>query len=183
MVQDCPYSILLTTPPHTPKHNGFVERRHLHIVETGLALLSHSSMPTQYWPHALCTAAHLINRLPTPTLNHLTPYEKLLGTPPNYNNLRSFGCLCYPWLCPYTANKLEPKSAPCVLVGYSPTQHAYHCLDPSTNRVYTSRHVRFIEDVFPFANTKTAATRSPNLSLDQWCFVYPYKIVGDQSAS
>ena len=35
----------LTTPPHTPEHNGFSERRHLHIVETGLALLSHASLP------------------------------------------------------------------------------------------------------------------------------------------
>ena len=30
-----------TTPPHTPEHNGISERKHRHIVETGLALLSH----------------------------------------------------------------------------------------------------------------------------------------------
>ena len=34
-----------TTPPHTPEHNGYSERRHLHIVETGLALLTHASLP------------------------------------------------------------------------------------------------------------------------------------------
>lgn len=28
----------LTTPPHTPEHNGLSERRHRHIVETGLSL-------------------------------------------------------------------------------------------------------------------------------------------------
>lgn len=27
----------LTTPPHTPEHNGISERRHRHIVETSLA--------------------------------------------------------------------------------------------------------------------------------------------------
>ncbi|KAL4569546.1 hypothetical protein LXL04_025186 [Taraxacum kok-saghyz] len=32
-----------TTPPHTPEQNGTAERRHRHIVETGLALL-HDSM-------------------------------------------------------------------------------------------------------------------------------------------
>ena len=37
-----------TTPPHTPEHNGLSERRHLHIVETCLALLSHASMPQIY---------------------------------------------------------------------------------------------------------------------------------------
>lgn len=30
---------------HTPKHNGFAERRHKHIVETGLALLTHAKLP------------------------------------------------------------------------------------------------------------------------------------------
>jgi hypothetical protein len=33
----------LTTPPHTPQHNGYSERRHYHIVETSLTLLSHAS--------------------------------------------------------------------------------------------------------------------------------------------
>ena len=35
----------LTTPPHTLKHNGYSERRHHHIVKTGLYLLSHASIP------------------------------------------------------------------------------------------------------------------------------------------
>lgn len=40
----------LTTPPHTPEHNGISERKHRHIVETGLTLLSHASVPKSYWP-------------------------------------------------------------------------------------------------------------------------------------
>ena len=47
----------LTSPPHTPKHNGYAERRHRHIVETGLALLSHSHIPVTFWPFAFTTAA------------------------------------------------------------------------------------------------------------------------------
>ena len=38
----------LTTPPHTPENNGISERKHRHIVETGLALLGHSSVPKTY---------------------------------------------------------------------------------------------------------------------------------------
>lgn len=35
----------LTIPPHTPEHNEFSERHHWHIVEMGLALLSHTAIP------------------------------------------------------------------------------------------------------------------------------------------
>ena len=86
----------LTSPPHTPEHNGYSERRHRHIIETGLSLFSHASMPLSYWSFAFSTAVYLINRLPTPTLNHESPFLKLFGTVPNYNKLRSFGCLYYP---------------------------------------------------------------------------------------
>ena len=86
----------LTTPPHTPEHNGFSEQRHLHIVETGLTLLSHASIPLTYWSNAFATAVYLINRMPTPTLKLLSPYEEIFGALPNYSKLKVFGCLCYP---------------------------------------------------------------------------------------
>ena len=34
--------------PHTPQQNGIVERKHRHLVETGLALLNHAHIPLQY---------------------------------------------------------------------------------------------------------------------------------------
>jgi len=114
-----------TTPPHTPEHNGFSERRHLHIVETSLTLLSHASIPLCHWPHAFATTVYLINRMPTPTLNLSSPYEQIFASPPNYSKLKVFGCLCYPWLRPYTHHKLEPRSKPCVFFGYSLTQSVH----------------------------------------------------------
>ncbi|KAJ9566804.1 hypothetical protein OSB04_002770 [Centaurea solstitialis] len=130
----------LTTPPHTPEHNGYSERRHRHIVETGLSLLAHASMPQKYWSLAFSTAVYLINRLPTATLNNSSSYHRLFHKPPNYLKLRSFGYLCFPWLRPYMKHKLEPKSLPCVFIGYSATQSAYHCLHLPTNRIYTSQN-------------------------------------------
>ena len=81
----------LTSPPHTPEHNGFAERRHRHLVETGLALLSHASLPLIYWSYALAAASYLINRLPTSTLSNSSSFECLNGSPPNYTKLRVFG--------------------------------------------------------------------------------------------
>lgn len=82
----------LTSPPHTPEHNGDAERKHRHVVETGLTLMSQASMPKTYWPFAFGAAIYLINRLPTPNLEYQSPYEKLFQKAPNYNRLRVFGC-------------------------------------------------------------------------------------------
>ena len=46
--------------PHTHQQNGAVERKHRHIVETGLALLAHSGVPLKYWDEAFSTASYLI---------------------------------------------------------------------------------------------------------------------------
>lgn len=89
-------------------------------------------MPLEYWTLAFTTATYLINHLPTPTLQNKSPYYCLFGQIPNYQKLRSFGCLCYPWHRPYNSHKLEPKSLPCIFVGYSSTQSAYYCLEPNT---------------------------------------------------
>jgi hypothetical protein len=158
----------LTTPPHTPEHNGFSERRHLHIVETGLALLSHASLPLTYWPSAFATAVSLINRMPTPTLQFSSPYEQIFATAPNYSKLKIFGCLCYPWLRPYSAHKLDTRSKPCVFIGYSLTQSAYYCLDPSTSKIFISRHVKFVENVFPFRHLSASASSSPFHHIATW---------------
>uniref|UniRef100_A0A2N9HVI9 Integrase catalytic domain-containing protein n=1 Tax=Fagus sylvatica TaxID=28930 RepID=A0A2N9HVI9_FAGSY len=56
--------------PHTPQQNGVAERKHKHLIQCALALLSESHLPMSYWSYAVSTAAHLINRLPTPILHN-----------------------------------------------------------------------------------------------------------------
>lgn len=48
-----------------------------------------------------------------------------------------------------------------MFLGYSLTQSAYHCLHLSTGRIYTLRHVKFMEHLFPFA-TPTDSTCVPD---------------------
>lgn len=119
-------------------------------------------MPKQYWTYAFTTATYLINRLPTPVLTMESPYQKLFGEAPNYTKLRVFGCLCFPWLRPYTTHKLEDRSTPCVFIGYSQTQSAYLCLQPHSGRVYVSRHVKFDEIVFPFQTSSSSISPPVN---------------------
>jgi len=108
-------------------------------------LLHDASLPLSYWPHAFQTAVYLINRQPTPLLQNKSPFEVLFHQQPNYLKLRKFGCLCYPLIKPYNTCKLQPKSTPCVFIGYSPTQNAYKCIDLLTARLYVSKHVLFDE--------------------------------------
>ncbi|WVZ53157.1 hypothetical protein U9M48_004138 [Paspalum notatum var. saurae] len=143
--------------PHTHQQNGFVERKHRHIVETGLALLAQSHMPLTYWDEAFNTACFLINRMPTRVIDQDTPLHKLFGTAPNYSRLRVFGCACWPNLRAYNDRKLNFRTRRCVFLGYSSSHKGYKCLDPSTGRVYISRDVVFNEHIFPFETLKNPA--------------------------
>ena len=53
---------------YTPQKNGLVERKHRHLIETTITLLSQASMSTSFWSYALLTALFLINLLPTSVL-------------------------------------------------------------------------------------------------------------------
>jgi histone deacetylase 1/2 len=138
--------------PHAHQQNGFAERKHRHIVEVGLSLLAHASMPLKFWDEVFVTATCLINMLPSKVINFATPLEKLLQVKPNYEYLRIFGCACWPNLRPYNKCKLSFRSKQCVFLGYSPHHKGVKCLDVKAGRVYISHDVVFDENVFPFAS-------------------------------
>ncbi|PKU63244.1 Retrovirus-related Pol polyprotein from transposon TNT 1-94 [Dendrobium catenatum] len=136
--------------PYTSAQNGVAERKNRHILETIRSLLIQSNTPHTLWVEALHTAIHLINRLPTVTIQYKTPFEMLYQKLPSYTHLKTFGCLCFPWLKPYSKSKLSPLSIPCVFVGYALNQKGFRCFDPNTQRIFVSRHVIFNETKFPF---------------------------------
>jgi transposase InsO family protein len=151
--------------PHTSQQNRVAERKLRHILETSLIMLAHSRLSYQYWVVSFLTAVYIINRLPTAILQQSSPYEKLFHKSPEYTRLKVFGCKCFPLLRPYNTNKLEYRSKPCIILGYS--NAGYCCLDLFTNRVYLSRHVVF--DELSFLAKEVAISRLPskiNASVD-----------------
>jgi transposase InsO family protein len=98
--------IFLRSCPSTPQQNGVVERKNRHLLDVVHTLLLESSTPSRFWCEALSTAVHLINRLPSPILNHDTLFIQLFGHPPTYSNLRTFGCVCYVHLLAHERTKL-----------------------------------------------------------------------------
>jgi len=54
--------------PYTHQQNGVTERKHRHITEMGLTLLSHAKMPIKFWVEAFQTVVFTINLLPATPL-------------------------------------------------------------------------------------------------------------------
>jgi len=137
--------------PYTSTQNGKAERIIRSTNNVVRSLLFQASAHPSFWVEALSIATHLLNLLPTKTLDCATPHSVLFGTTLTYDHLRVFGCKCYPNLSATTPHKLAPRSALCVFLGYSAHHKGYRCLDLATNKVIISRHVVFDEASFPFA--------------------------------
>jgi len=130
------------------------------VTETGLALLFHSHTSPCFWVDAFSTAAYIINRLPALLLEGKSPFELLYGSSPNYENFYSFGCRVYPCLRDYMPNKFSPRSIPCIFMGYNTSYKGFHCHDPSTSRIYITRHAQLDENYFPSLDTSQAQPMS-----------------------
>jgi hypothetical protein len=125
----------LVSCPHTHRQQGCVERKHRHLIDTTLALLATSSLPKKFWDDAYLTSCYLINRLSTPLLKNLSPFEKLFSQVPDYKFLKVFGCQCFPNLRTYNSHKFSLRSEPCVFLGYSTSHKGYKCYHPETSRI------------------------------------------------
>jgi hypothetical protein len=66
-------SLIMFLCPYAHQQNGSAEQKHHHIMEVGLSLLAHVSMPLKYWDDVFLAAVYLINRTPSKVLNYETP--------------------------------------------------------------------------------------------------------------
>jgi len=121
--------------PSTPQQNGVAERKNHHLLDMVRTLLLESSVPPRFLCEALSTSVYLINRLPSPTLNHVSLFFKLFGHSPLYSDLRTFGCVCFVHLPAHERHKLTAQSVKCVFLGYAIPQKGYVCYDPHVCRI------------------------------------------------
>ncbi|KAL9993337.1 putative RNA-directed DNA polymerase [Helianthus debilis subsp. tardiflorus] len=159
--------------PHTSEQNGVVERRHRHVVETGLTLMAQSDTPQRFWHFAFETVVYLINRMPSRSNYIVSPFEHLFKRKPIFSFLRVFGCQCYPYLRPYNPHKMDFRSIPCIFLGYSTSHHGYRCFDPVSERIYIARHVRFNETSFPFKAQPSIPSPSSQPDSSPYISSYP----------
>lgn len=72
-----------------------MERKHQHILNVGIALMFEGNLLICFLGECILGAVYLINRTPSGLLQNKNPFQVLLGTPPELDNLPIFGCLCY----------------------------------------------------------------------------------------
>lgn len=109
-------------------------------------------------------AIYLINWLPTPLLNHQSPFEKLFNKHLDYTSLYVFGSASWPHLRPYNQHKLDLRPTQCLFLGYSEQHKRYKCLHIPTSWIYFSCDVVFDEALFPFS-IDSAPTLAQNHTL------------------
>ncbi|RVW29287.1 Retrovirus-related Pol polyprotein from transposon TNT 1-94 [Vitis vinifera] len=114
-------------------------------------------VPIQFWGECALTAVHIINRLPSPVLSLKTPFELLYSKPPSYSHLHVFKCLAYATNV-HTSHKFDYRAMPSIFIGYPAGQKSYKLFDLSTKKVFTSRDVKFHEDIFPYVSLKPNST-------------------------
>ncbi|CAL9022675.1 unnamed protein product, partial [Prunus brigantina] len=147
--------------PHTPQQNGLAERKNRHLIETAITLLTAAHISGSFWFHATAHAAYLINRMPSKSLSSQSPYYRLYGRVPDITHIKVFGTAVYPYLRPYNVHKLEPRTAPCVFLGYAQGYKGVICYNLHTRKFVISRHVVHDENCYLFQGfTESGSTLS-----------------------
>jgi hypothetical protein len=123
-----------TSAPYTPQQNGVAERANRTIMECARSMIRAQGLDLEFWAEAVNTAVYIKNRCPTKALDSKTPQEAWTGVKPDVSHLRVFGCKAFAHIPDEKRSKLEPKSIPCVFLGYCEGTKAYRLMCPKPKR-------------------------------------------------
>jgi hypothetical protein len=168
------------TAPHTPQHNGIVERRFATDLRRAQAMMEAADLTVGLRNllrgEALQTATFIGNMCVSPrNMNDTSPYEKFYKKKPPLNptNLIQFGRIGYVTKRNKIQGKYNPKAFKCLFMGYSPYHsiNTYRIFNPMTRKVILSRDVRWA----------TWNTVDPKQSLTSHNNVYMKELISDNN--
>ncbi|KAH9699236.1 Integrase catalytic domain-containing protein [Citrus sinensis] len=127
----------------TPQQNGVAERMNRTILEKARCMLSNARLDKESWAEAVVYACHLINRLPSTTIEGRTPMEMWIGKPAtNYDFLHVFGSTAYYYV---KESKLDPRAKKALFIGIIGGVKGYRLWCPITKKIIFGRDVTFDE--------------------------------------
>ena len=68
--------------PYTPQQNGVMERKNRTLVKMARTMLDEYKTPQRFWPDAIDTACHIVNRVYLHKFFKKTSYELLTNKKP-----------------------------------------------------------------------------------------------------
>ena len=98
--------VSLLMPPGTPQRNGVSEYRNRTLFDMVRSMMSLTDLPLSFWGYALETAAFMLNRAPSKSVE-MTPYEAWFSKKPKLSFLKVWGCDAY--VKKFHPDKLKPK--------------------------------------------------------------------------
>jgi hypothetical protein len=137
------------TTPHTPQHNGIVERKNRTIIESVRSMLQHAKAPKCMWDYASIYANHIRNMVGVQEGQLHSPAAIYHGRTDgvSMNRVKVFGCDAWVKVPDADRTKLAPKSVLGIFIGINLEQKCYMVM--STSGVTTmSVDVEFDETAF-----------------------------------
>ena len=133
----------IVSTPYSPSDNGLAERMNRTIVENARCILQDSKLGNTFWGHAVLTAAHVHNRIPSHSRSDKSPMEFWIGEVPAIGYLRIFGSTVWVHIPKEKRRKLDAKSVKCILIGYEEDagSKVYRLWDPVKKIILLSRDV------------------------------------------
>ena len=124
------------TPPRTPQRNGVARRRNCTLLDMVRSMMSLTDLQLSFWGYALETAAFMLNRAPSKSVE-TTPYELWFGKKPKLSFLKVWGCDAY--VKKLQPDKLEPKLEKCVFIGYPKDTVGYTFYHRSEGKTFVAK--------------------------------------------
>jgi hypothetical protein len=138
----------------TPKQNGVVERKNRTVMEMARTMLNESKLNDMFWPQAVHTAVHILNKILLRNNTNKTPYQLWKGRLANIKHFRIFGSKCYIKRIDKNLGKLDSRTDEGILVGYSCSRKAYKCYNFRLRKIVESVDVKFDESSFLKSKSK-----------------------------
>ncbi|CAI6008485.1 unnamed protein product [Closterium sp. NIES-65] len=133
------------TLPDSPQKNGIAERRIGMVMDVARTSMMHAAAPHFLWPFAVRYAAHQINLHPRVSRPETSPALLWTGKVGDASAFRVWGSRAF--VRDLSADKLSPRAAPCVFLGFPPDAPGWQFYHPSSRRVLSSQDVTFDKSV------------------------------------